>query len=59
MKFRFIADHQETFKVGRMCILLNVSRSGYYSWLQRPESRRSRENRALEDKIRAYHAASH
>jgi len=59
MKFRFIADHQETFKVGRMCTLLNVSRSGFYSWLRRPESRRSLENRALEDKIRAYHSASH
>jgi putative transposase len=59
MKFRFIADHRETFRVGRMCRLLNVSRSGFYSWLRRPESRRSRENRALEDKIRVYHAASH
>ena len=59
MKFRFVADHRETFKVGRMCALLNVSRSGFYSWLRRPESRRSRENRALEDKIRVFHAASH
>lgn len=49
MKFRFISAHRETFKVGRMCSLLNVSRSGYYAWLKRPESRRSRENRILED----------
>ncbi len=59
MKFRFISAHRETFKVGRMCSLLNVSRSGYYAWLKRPESRRSRENRILEDKIRVFHAASH
>ena len=59
MKFRFISAHRETFKVGRMCTLLKVSRSGYYTWLKRPESRRSRENRALEDKIRVFHAASH
>ena len=59
MKFQFIADHRETFKVGRMCALLNVSRSGFYSWLTRPESRRSLENRSLEDKIRVLHAASH
>jgi putative transposase len=59
MKFRFISAHRETFKVGRMCSLLNVSRSGYYMWLGRPESRRSRENRALENKIRLLHAASH
>ena len=59
MKFRFISAHRETFKVGRMCTLLKVSRSGYYTWLKRPESRRSLENRALEDKIRVFHAASH
>jgi putative transposase len=59
MKFRFIADHRETFKVGPMCTLLNVSRSGFYRWLTRPESLRSRENRVLEDKIRIFHAASH
>jgi putative transposase len=59
MKYRFISAHRETFKVGRMCKLLNVSRSGYYAWRKRPESRRSRENRALEDKIRVLHKASH
>ena len=59
MKFRFISAHRETFKVGCMCTLLKVSRSGYYAWLERPESRRSLENRTLEDKIRVFHAASH
>jgi transposase InsO family protein len=59
MKYRFISDHRGTFKVGRMCTLLNVSRAGYYAWCKRPESRRSRENRALEAKIRVLHAASH
>ena len=59
MKFRFISAHRETFKVGRMCKLLNVSRSGYHAWFKRPESRRKRENRALEAKIRVLHAASH
>jgi len=59
MRFRFISDHRETFKVGRMCKLLNVSRSGYHAWIKRPESRRKRDNRALEAKIRVLHAASH
>jgi len=31
MKFRFISAHREIFKVGRMCKLLNVSRSGYHA----------------------------
>lgn len=59
MKFRFISEHRGTFKVGPMCKILNVSRSGYYAWRIRPRSRRSHENRALEDKIRVVHAASH
>ena len=59
MKFRFISEHVETFTVGRMCKLLNVSRSGFYAWTKRPESRRSRENRVLEDRIRLSHANSH
>ena len=59
MKFQFISAHRGTFRVGRMCELLKVSRSGFHAWLNRPESRRSLENRALEDKIRVLHAASH
>ena len=59
MKFQFISDHRETFKVGRMCNVFNVSRSGYYAWANRSESPRSIENRALKVKIRVLHAASH
>lgn len=59
MKFEFIFDHRETYNVGRMCKLLNVSRSGFYSWCNRSESPRNRENQVLEDKIRVLHAESH
>ena len=59
MKFQFISDHRETFKVGRMCNVFNVSRSGYYAWVNRSESPRSIENRALKVKIRVLHAASY
>lgn len=41
-----------------MCRVLEVSRSGYYGWLNRPESRRSREDRALLVHIRASHKRS-
>jgi len=41
-----------------MCRVLEVSRSGYYGWLKRPESRRSREDRALLVHIRASHKRS-
>lgn len=59
MKYQFIFDHRGTFKVGRVCKLINVSRASYYAWLKRPESHRSRANRCLEDKIRVLHRTSH
>ena len=59
MKFKFISDHREAFKVGRMCKILSVSRTGFYAWLKRPESRRSRQNRYFEQKIREIHEDNH
>jgi len=38
-----------------MCVVLEVSRSGFYAWLGRPESRRSRENRRLTELIDEEH----
>ncbi len=35
-----------------MCRLLEVSTSGYYAWLKRPPSKRSREDAILTDRIR-------
>lgn len=51
MKFRFISKYEGTFKVGLMCRLFHVSRSGYYVWLKRPKSRRTKENEKLKAKI--------
>jgi len=39
-----------------MCRILKVSRSGYYCWLGRGESKRSRDNRALVVDIKAVYA---
>ena len=41
-----------------MCKQLGVSRSGFYAWLDRPESEHSRKDRALVVAIRGAHAAS-
>ena len=41
-----------------MCEVLEVSRSGYYSCLDRPESRRSQRHRALKQKIEMIHQDS-
>jgi transposase InsO family protein len=46
------------YKIIRLCEVLNVSSSGFYDWLDRPESNRSRENRELTCKIKACHQRS-
>ena len=42
MKFRFIRAEKARFPVAALCEHLEVSRSGYYAWAERPESARSR-----------------
>ena len=58
MKYAFIRSHCREHKVIRLCQVLEVSTSGYYDWLGRPESARSGENRRLTVKIRQCHLAS-
>ena len=47
MKFLFIKDHKQEFRIRSMCNVLGVSRGAFYSWLKRPESNRSLANRRL------------
>lgn len=47
MKYWFIERNRSSFRVEKMCRVLGVSRSGYYGWKKRPESRRRRENKEL------------
>ena len=58
MKYEFIRQHRKEHKVVRLCEVMEVSTSGFYDWLDRPESERSRENRRLTEKIRHYHQQS-
>ncbi len=44
--------NQASYPVSMMCRLLEVSTSGYYAWLKRPVSPRSREDAILTDRIR-------
>ena len=55
MRFGFIRDHRHEFRIRKMCQVLEVSVSGFYVWLQRPESRRSQTNRRLLTEIRMAH----
>jgi putative transposase len=52
------ALHTEDVTVSLSCKTLNVSRSGYYDWLKRPESERVKENAVLLEHIRAIHERS-
>jgi putative transposase len=45
-------DHQNEYPIGKMAEVLNVSRSGYYKYLRRGETKQYRENKLLSEKIR-------
>jgi putative transposase len=53
MKFGFIAKHRGIWPVRWMCEALGVSRGGFYAWLTRPRSQRSRDDDELSAKVRA------
>jgi len=53
VKFAFIEAEKANFPIRFMCRMLRVSRSGFYAWLTRPESARSKEDRRLTVEIRA------
>jgi putative transposase len=50
--------HQAIFRVATMCRVLDVSSSGYYAWLARRPSARTRKDAELTEQIRAIHAWS-
>jgi transposase InsO family protein len=58
VKFAFIAEHLNDQPLEVVCKVLEVSRSGYYAWRDRPASSHSRRRAELATKIRAVHAAN-
>jgi putative transposase len=52
MKYCFMERYGSGFEVMRMCRVLGVSRSGYYSYLRRGLSQRNEENRRFVTKIK-------
>ena len=58
MKFSFIAKHRGIWAADWMCEALGVSRGGFYAWLTRPRSQRSRSDEELGAKARASFLAS-
>lgn len=52
MRFDFVAKHRVAWPVGLICETLGVSRSGFYAWLSRPRSLRSRSDEAMSALVR-------
>ncbi len=52
MKYAMIKGNEDHFPVGIMCRMLSVSRSGYYSWKNRPLSSRDQDNQKLATEIK-------
>lgn len=49
-RFQFVADHQDTFEVKRMCQVLDLNRSSFYAW---QDAAAAREQRAADDEALA------
>ena len=55
MKFTFIHDHRNQFQVAVMCHVFDVTRAGYYAWLDRPEGPRAQRACELAQQISKVH----
>lgn len=58
MRFRFVAKHRGVWPVRWICEVLDVSPSGFYSWLRRPPSARTSYDEELMTDIRRSFADS-
>jgi transposase InsO family protein len=58
MRYTFIKEHRYQWAVNLMCKVLEVAVSGFYDWLNRPVSKRTKENEILTEKIIMFHCGS-
>jgi transposase InsO family protein len=59
MKYQFMAKLSGTYGVEKMARLLSVSRSGYYAWIDRPQSERECQKVELTEQIREIQRQMH
>ena len=50
--------HQAEHSISIMSRVLKLSRTGYYAWLKRDESKRSKENKFLTQRAREVHVGT-
>ena len=58
MRFQLIDRAKQDFPVHRLCHVLGVSQSGYFSWKDRPASRRQRDDMVMLAHVRSAFALS-
>ncbi len=56
-RFQFVADHQSTYSVKRLCQVLGIARSSFHKWVAAAPARAARaaDDEALAARIRAVH----
>ena len=52
MRFQYLKDNQDRYNIKKACKTLNISRSGFYEYLQRQPSNRAIENEILSQNIK-------
>ena len=57
-RFEFVKAHQAEYPIATQCRVLGVSTSGYYAWLKRAPSARSKANAELLEEIKKSHKKS-
>jgi len=55
MRYQFIQRHQRQHRIGQLCQVLAVSRSGCYAWRYRPASPRAQANARLVERMIQLH----
>jgi putative transposase len=59
VKYAWIYEHRDSFPVSVMCDVLKVSRSGYYSSVDRPASPRAVRQEKIQQTVARLHGESH
>jgi putative transposase len=59
VKYAWIREHRDSFPVAVLCDALEVSASGYYTWLDRPPSPRAQRHDQIHAAVQQVHTESH
>jgi transposase InsO family protein len=58
LKFALVDAEKAEYPVAKLCRMMGISRSGFYAWRRRCESKRAREDRRLRVLVREAHERS-